>query len=49
MHVFYDCTALTDVYYAGTEEEWAAVTIEEMGNEILLNATIHYNWIGEET
>lgn len=33
---------LTDVYYGGTEEQWAKITIGE-NNEPLLNATIHYN------
>jgi hypothetical protein len=35
-------TALTDVYYAGTEEEWAAITIGT-DNDDLTTATIHYN------
>ncbi len=39
---FYDCNALKDVYYAGTEEEWQAIKIYS-GNDNLLNATIHYN------
>jgi len=42
---FEGCTNLTDVYFAGTEEEWnipEILTIYE-GNEPLLNATIHYN------
>lgn len=38
---FRDCTALTDVYYEGTEEEWAAITIGN-GNDVLQSATIHY-------
>lgn len=33
---------LTDVYYGGTEEQWAKIAIGE-NNEPLLNATIHYN------
>ena len=41
--VFNMCTALTDVYYEGTEEEWAAITIDATNNEYLLNATLHYN------
>lgn len=39
--VFSNCTALTDVYYEGTEEEWAAITIGT-GNDVLQSATIHY-------
>lgn len=39
---FEDCDALTDVYYAGTPEQWQAIDIED-GNECLQKATIHYN------
>lgn len=39
---FANCTSLTDVYYRGTEKQWAAITIEGV-NECLTNATIHYN------
>ena len=37
---FWFCSALADVYYEGTEEEWAAV---EGTNQLPTNATIHYN------
>lgn len=40
---FAECTSLTDIYYAGTEEEWNSITIAS-GNECLTNATIHFNW-----
>ena len=40
---FDDCTNLTDVYYEGTAEEWASITIDGNGNNNLINATIHYN------
>lgn len=43
---FDQCSSLTDVYYTGTEEEWASITIGS-GNEALTNATIHYNYTGE--
>ena len=36
---------LTDVYYTGSAEEWAEIVIEEDGNEYLLNANIHYNYM----
>jgi hypothetical protein len=36
------CDNLTDVYYAGTAEQWAKVKIGEQ-NGSLLNATIHYS------
>ena len=37
---FYGCSSLTDVYYGGTETDWAKITIKD-GNEPLLNATLH--------
>lgn len=40
---FWNCESLTDVYYKGALEEWAAIDIVETQNEPLLNATIHYN------
>lgn len=36
------CDTLEDVYYGGTEEEWANVEIADY-NESLLNANIHFN------
>ena len=36
------CENLTDVYYAGTAEQWAKVKIGEQ-NESLLNAKIHFS------
>ena len=41
---FYDCTSLTDVYYAGSEAQWKAIQISD-GNDALLNANIHYNYV----
>ena len=38
---FWD-TGVTDVYYAGTEEQWKAIQIGEY-NETLTRANIHYN------
>ena len=40
---FYDCMSLADVYYTGSAEQWNAIKIGDLGNEALLNATIHYN------
>ena len=37
---FYGC-GITDVYYAGSREEWAGVTVAD-GNEALLTATFHF-------
>jgi hypothetical protein len=38
---FYDCPSLTDIYYAGSEEEWKNISIEER-NDPLHKATIHF-------
>ena len=41
----FSMTALKDVYFNGTEEEWKAITIlngEDDGNIELLRATVHY-------
>ena len=40
---FYYCGSLTDVFYAGSEEEWERITVGSK-NEDLINATIHYNY-----
>lgn len=44
-NAFYDCANLTDIYYAGTEEQWSAISIAD-GNESLGNAVIHYQTAG---
>ncbi len=41
-NAFSECRSLTDVYFAGSEEEWAAIPVAD-GNERLQSATIHYN------
>ena len=46
-YAFYGFDALTDVYYTGTEEEWATITIGS-DNSALKNATIHFNYVPEE-
>lgn len=43
---FYGCDNLTDVYYQGTEADRENIYIGQ-GNESLLNATWHYNWVNE--
>ena len=42
---FEQCGSLTDVYYGGSEDQWAQIDIdnEEDWNAPLLNANIHYN------
>ena len=42
---FYDCSSLTDVYYAGSEAQWKAISISSTGNDGLLTANIHYNYV----
>ena len=44
--VFAPCTSLTDIYFAGTEEEWNAVYKDQTGNEKLFDGSIqiHYAW-----
>ncbi len=39
---FTGCTALTDVYFGGTEAQWAAITVGS-SNEPLTKAAVHYN------
>ncbi len=43
---FLYCNSLTDVYYTGTQEEWARISISNEGNDYLTNANIHYNSTG---
>ena len=38
---FEGCSSLKDVYYAGAVSEWQSLSIESVGNEYLINATIH--------
>ena len=42
---FDDCTSLTDVYYAGSKAQWKAIGISHSGNDDLLTANIHYNYV----
>jgi hypothetical protein len=44
---FNGCSALKDVYYTGTEEEWGQISIGS-DNYDLTSATIHYNYVPEE-
>ncbi len=39
---------LTDVYYTGTEQEWAAISIKDGNEDLLYGTTIHYNYVPEE-
>ena len=41
---FWRCESLTDVYYAGSEAQWKAISISSAGNNDLLTAQKHYNY-----
>ncbi len=41
---FKTCNSITDVYYAGTEEQWKKIVVGT-DNEALLNANIHFNYV----
>lgn len=45
---FNNCNRLTDIYYAGTEEQWNSIEVDyyRQGNEsndAIYNAAVHYN------
>lgn len=40
-YAFYGCSSMTDVYYAGTGEQWESIEISDR-NDNLLEATMHY-------
>lgn len=43
---FWNCSNISHVYYKGTEEQWNKIYIGS-GNDNLLNATIHFNYVEE--
>jgi hypothetical protein len=43
---FYYCDKFTDIYYKGTEDQWAEIYIVGEDIEYFANATIHYNYTG---
>ncbi len=45
---FEGCSSLTDVYYSGSESDWEVIDIDDVFNDPLFNATIHYNCSGPE-
>ncbi len=45
VNAFAGCTSLTDVYYAGSEAQWKAISISSHGNDDLLTANIHYYFV----
>ena len=49
-HAFYNCTALTDIYFAGSVEQWKSIKIDfeqysfTVNNDAIKSATLHYNF-----
>ena len=43
-YAFYNSQSMSDIYYAGTSEQWKAINIDS-GNTPLKTTTIHYNHI----
>ena len=43
-HSFSNCSSITDIYYTGTEADWAAITIGPNGSGIPTSTNIHYNY-----
>ena len=39
---FENCSKISEVYYAGTEEQWSLVSIKTNGNVYLTSATRYY-------
>ena len=48
-NAFLGCAGLSSVKYGGTQEQWDIIAIGEIGNEALLNATIHFSENCEHT
>ncbi len=42
LEAFNRCSNLTDIYYAGTKEQWEKVIIAAYNNEPILNAVMHF-------
>jgi hypothetical protein len=50
MDAFYDCDSLADVYYEGSEDDWANINVYSgnSNNKPLSRATKHYNYTPKE-
>ncbi len=44
-NAFYGCSAIENVYFEGTADEWAAVTVLS-GNDYIKNANVYFNCTG---
>ena len=42
-HAFSSCERLTTVYYAGSESDWAGVSVGQYGNNALREANMKWN------
>lgn len=42
-YAFEQSNKFTDIYYAGSEDDWSAIDVSSYGNENLSSITIHYN------
>ncbi len=40
----FDKIQITDVYYSGTKKDWDKIIIDS-GNDLLYDATIHFEWV----
>ena len=48
-HIFLDCSKLKNIYYTGTEEQWANFNIETVAsNDGLAHAKIHFNSVPKD-
>lgn len=41
---FFDCDGLEDIYFAGSQDQWNAIAISDVGNSALQSAAVHYNY-----
>ena len=46
---FGDCTSLTDVYYAGSEAQWEAISFSSYADYNFQNANKHYNSVAPDS
>ena len=40
--VFMNTAPMTDIYYAGSQKQWSAITVAEGNNEVWRSATVHF-------
>jgi hypothetical protein len=43
-YAFADCKKIANVYYAGSQDDWSKIFINNSGNYSFEDATIHYNY-----